>query len=214
MAEATSDLPALSAQAFRAIGPSRIAALTVLVLQTADAIDKSGPLFEEARRRVTTAHHWLDTAFSQCLRKAELAEPGELRASRHRAKVALAPLAAAFQSHDNAIVRRMGGIDAFREHCLSRIEPEVSDFLTQMTQVLDTAHAERVHLEKQTALLAVQSAETVGRSIQMIAVNASIEAARAGDQGRGFKVIADQVRDLAGQTQRFLGQIAETMTRI
>ena len=83
-----------------------------------------------------------------------------------------------------------------------------------MTKTLTAAHGDRQKYEKRNALRAIQSAETVGRSIQMIAVNAAIEAARAGDTGRGFKVIADEVRSLADQTQKFLGEISVTMGRL
>jgi methyl-accepting chemotaxis protein len=155
-----------------------------LSVEIADMAGLIGDLAKLGQEQNEQARAAIDAARQMSVTNASLASA--MDAASASAAGTRATLSEATATVSSALARTLEGIGTLGEGAIA-LKGSIEAIGGTIRQVQETSEA----------------IQTIARETQMLAINANVEAARAGDAGRGFAIIADSMKSLADKIRAF-----------
>lgn len=186
--------------------PARVAAMQILVYHTQTEAnaesDVTPEVFMQSVDELRNAHAMMREITSVRLKSFEIELPKDLIAIHTSVESALLEL---LRIVERCSPSEDGGLKGFQpapkmyDLCCTRVANGLSTFASALGAFfLELTEKGKADALDKTSTIAMEIGK-IGRVINMVATNASIEAARVGDAGKGFNVIADEVKALSSR---------------
>lgn len=171
-----------------------------------------GEVTETSNSLVSAADQMLaNSNQSRELASLQLAETDQVASATNQMAASANEMAAHAQATLDATQQAEEQTFTGQEEVASTISA-ISNLAQQMQSMLQVI--ERLDSGSENIGKVIDTISDVADQTNLLALNAAIEAARAGEHGRGFAVVADEVRQLASRTQEATGEIHRIIAQV